>query len=157
MSRLLGVLSLTGKGGAHLFVFDDALVRATTGASLAAALLRHNATAHKPGLLGASLATALAGDLGAYATMSPEQIAAENPSNQGVWVRDLSAAVLAPGRWPSTGLRRLTVTLRMGETRTYEWPGDGATRPLNRDADAVPLLSYALGDLLEVHVGRRQA
>ncbi len=150
MSTLLGVLSVTGKGGSLLFVFDDALVRAATGVGLVVSLLRDTAKGRETSAdLGEALSDGLSGDLGRYATMTPEEIARASPGNRGVWTRDVAAASLARGRWPTTGLRRLTLTLSNGEFRTHEWAGDGASRPLNRDRDAVALLTRALGDILE--------
>jgi hypothetical protein len=156
MSTLVGVLSLTGKGGSLLFVFDDALVRAATGMGLVASLLRDTARGREAAAdIGEVLSTSLKGDIGKYATMTPEEIARESPGNSGVWVRDVVAASLARGRWPTTGLRRLTLTLNNGESRTLEWAGDEASRPLNRDRDAVALLTLALGPVLDVQLKGR--
>ena len=150
MSAFLGMLSVTGKGGSLLFVFDDALVRAAAGMGRVASLLRDTAEGRESSAdIGEVLSASLSGDLGKYATMTPEEIARESPGNSAVWVRDVVSASLARGRWPTTGLRRLTLTLGNGESRIHEWAGDGASRPLNRDRDAVALLTLALGDVLE--------
>ena len=111
MPELLGVLQLNGKGGNELRVYEDCLVRATTG-------------------LLASLASV--------------------PEEQVVRRADIRSARLARGRWPATGLRRLTVELHSGTVVKYDWAGDSATRPLNDDTYAATLLRAALETLLEV-------
>ncbi|MCW2669477.1 MAG: hypothetical protein JWO27_1374 [Frankiales bacterium] len=96
MSQLLGFLQLSGRGGNELFVYDDCLVRASTG--LLAAV-----TADKPLNL-----AALSGDLEEYRTMPPAQLVMQHPDNRMVRRLDVREATLARGRWPATGLRRLT-------------------------------------------------
>ncbi len=145
MSTLLGMLQVTGKGGNELFVFDDALVRASTG--LGAALM---GTLDGPTGAQALKRAVVGGE--AFATESPEEIAQQSRRNALVWTRNLERAVLTKGRWPGVGLRRLTLTAVSGDTLVFSWPGDGATRPLNHDAYAVSLLSRALPDLLDVQL-----
>jgi hypothetical protein len=149
VSTLLGVLQTSGKGGNELFVFDDALVRASTG--LGAALLGAIDSSTTEGA--EALKRAVTGK--GLADKGPEQLLAQSRTNTVVWTRDLQGAVLAQGRWPSTGLRRLTLTLKDGSTVEHSWPGDGATRPLNHDAYAVALLTSALPDLLDVRLKQR--
>lgn len=146
MSRLLGVIQTSGKGGNELFVFDDALVRAATG--LGAALLGALDSSSVEGA--AAVRRAATGQ--GTADAGPEQLAAQGKGNTLVWRRDVAAATLTRGRWPTTGLRRLRLVLHDGRVVEHGWPGDGATRPLNHDAYAVPLLAQALGDLLEVRL-----
>jgi hypothetical protein len=131
MSRLLGLLQLSGRGGNELFVYDDCLVRASTG--LLAAV-----TADKPLTL-----AALSGDLEEYRTMPPAQLVMQHPDN-----RMVREATLARGRWPATGLRRLTLRLHSGTVVRYEWAGDSATRPQNHDEYASALLASAFDTLL---------
>ena len=145
MSSLLGILQVTGRGGNELYVFDDALVRASTGLGAA--------------LLGALDSTTAAGAealtravTGGSLEHTPQQLAAQSKTNTLLWTREVVSVVLAKGRWPSTGLRRLTLTLRDGRSVEHTWPGDGATRPLNHDAYAVSLLEKAFPGLLEVRL-----
>lgn len=145
MSTLLGILQLTGRGGNELFVYDDALVRAATG--LGAALLGALDSSSTAGV--EAIARAFAGQ-DANAGLAPVEIAAQATTNVLVWQRDVAAAALTRGRWPSTGLRRFTLTLRSDTTFVWSWPGDGATRPLNHDAYATSLLRQALPDLAVV-------
>lgn len=144
MSTLLGVLQLVGKGGGELFVFDDALVRASTG--VGAAIM--NALSSDSRAAGESVLKALAGDLSNYSAMTPEQIEAEQPSNHLVLLRNVLSATLTKGRWPSTAQRTLVLTSPTGATLEFHWPGNGATRPLNHDDYAVALLSKAFPRLL---------
>lgn len=146
MSKLLGVLQVTGRGGNELYVFDDALVRASTGlgAALLGALDSHTAA-------GAEAMTRAVTGAG-FTDHSPQQLASQSKTNTLLWTREVVSVVLAKGRWPSTGLRKLTLTLRDGSTVEHTWPGDGATRPLNHDPYAVSLLGKAFGDLLEVRL-----
>lgn len=146
MSRLLGVLQLVGRGGNELFVFDDALVRAATG--VGAALM--GALGGEGSNPAEAFLSAMSGDLESYTTKTPEQIADASPANLLVRRANIASASLTRGRWPSTGQRRLTLTAPTGAALVFSWPGDGATRPLNHDGYAVPLLTRALGDLLEV-------
>lgn len=148
MSTLLGILQVVGRGGNELFIFDDALVRAATG--VGAALM--NVLGTDKGSSAEALLTAMSGDLDSYATRTPEQIAAEIPSNLLVWTSNVRSAVLTRGRWPSTAQRRLTLTSPTGATLDFSWPGDGATRPLNHDEYAVAVLSKALPGVLEVRL-----
>lgn len=129
---LLGTLQLTGKGGNELFVYDDCLVRASTG--LLASLTGSDF---------ASLRTR-------PDTSSPEALLAQHADNRMVRRADVRAASLARGRWPATGLRRLVVELHSGTVVRYDWPGDSATRPLNADAYAADLLARALDPVLAV-------
>ncbi|MDX6268202.1 MAG: hypothetical protein QOD70_2942 [Frankiales bacterium] len=136
MSQLLGFLQLSGRGGNELFVYDDCLVRASTG--LLAAV-----TADKPLNL-----AALSGDLEEYRTMPPAQLVMQHPDNRMVRRLDVREATLARGRWPATGLRRLTLRLHSGTVMRYEWAGDSATRPQNHDEYASALLASAFDTLL---------
>jgi hypothetical protein len=148
VSVLLGVLQVTGRGGNELYVFDDAVVRAATG--LGAALLGALDSSTAAGAEALTRAVSGAG----FADKTPEQLTSQSKTNALVWSRDVTSAALAKGRWPSTGLRRLTLTLRDGRTVEHSWPGDGATRPLNHDAYAISLLSKAFPGLLDVHLGK---
>src|SRR4051794_36658249 len=112
MSTLLGALSVNGKGGNELFVYDDCLVRASTG--LVAALT------------GGQFDLSSRPDTG-----DPEKLVMMHEANRLVRRADIRQASLACGRWPATGLRRLTVTLHSGTVVRYDWAGDTATRPLN--------------------------
>ncbi|MCU1600720.1 MAG: hypothetical protein JWO22_1429, partial [Frankiales bacterium] len=109
MSELLGALQLTGKGGNELFVYDDCLVRANTG--LLAALTGGNLS---------QLLEKLDDDV------APDVLVMRHEDNRMVRRKDIREASLAKGRWPSTGLRRLTLTLHSGTVVSYDWPGDGA-------------------------------
>ena len=111
MPELLGTLSLSGKGGNQLQVYEDRLVRSTTGL---------------------------------LASLGPP------PGSEVVRRADVRVARLARGRWPATGLRRLTVELHSGTLVRYDWAGDSATRPQNADEYAKTLLRAALETLLEV-------
>ena len=142
MSTLLGVLQLSGRGGNELFVYDDAFVRAATG--LGAALL---GALDSSSAAGADALARAFSRRGSHAELAPAEIAAQARTNVLVWKHDIAAAALTRGRWPSTGLRRLSLTLRSGTTVLWSWPGDGATRPLNHDAYATSLLAQALPDL----------
>jgi hypothetical protein len=135
MSELLGALALTGKGGNELFVYDDCLVRASTG------LLATLTGGDFSSLLGQSEAPG-----------SPDELVMRHPDNRMVRRQDIRSATLAKGRWPASGLRRLTVNLHSGTVVTYDWPGDTATRRLNNDAYAASLLTSALHELLEVRL-----
>lgn len=130
MSVLLGALNLSGRGGNELFVYDDCLVRASTG--LLAAL-----TGGELDLSGHVDAT------------SPEVLVMRHPDNRMVRRADVRMATLTRGRWPTTGLRRLTLTLHSGTVVRYDWAGDTATRALNTDAYASDLLGRSLGTLLD--------
>jgi hypothetical protein len=147
VSTLLGVLQLAGKGGNELFVFDDAIVRAATG--LGAALLGALDSSSTEGR--EALRKAFAGQEH-YADLGPLQIAQQAKGNVLIWNRTVRSAVLSKGRWPSTGLRRLTLSLSTDQTYEVSWPGDGATRPLNNDDYAVSLLSRAFPDVLDVRL-----
>jgi hypothetical protein len=147
VSTLLGVLQVVGKGGNELFVFDDAIVRAATG--LGAALLGALDGSSVEGK--AALRKAFAGE-DTHAELGPVQIAQQSKGNVLIWTRTVTSAVLTKGRWPSTGLRRLTLTLSTDQTYELSWPGDGATRPLNNDDFAVALLSKAFPGVLDVHL-----
>jgi hypothetical protein len=136
MSELLGALNLSGHGGNELFVYDDCLVRASTG--LVAALTG--------GVL--DLAT-LSGKVDAG---SPEVLVMQHSDNRMVRRQDIRSATLARGRWPSTGLRRLTLQLHSGTVVRYDWAGDTATRAMNHDAYASDLLQQSLGSLLVVRL-----
>ena len=136
MSALLGALNLSGPGGNELFVYDDCLVRASTG--LVAALT------------GGELDVAtLSGQVDAA---SPEVLLMQHRTNRMVRRQDIRSATLARGRWPSTGLRRLTLQLHSGTVVRYDWAGDTATRPQNHDEYAADLLLQSLGSLLEVRL-----
>ena len=134
MPELLGLLNLSGKGGNELYVYDDCLVRASTG-------LLASLTGGAPLSL-ASFAAPTAG--------TPEQVVMAHPDNRLVRRSDIRSATLARGRWPSTGLRRLTLQLHSGTVVRYDWAGDSATRPQNHDDYAVTLLRASLESLLEV-------
>lgn len=138
MSRLLGLLQLSGRGGNELFVYDDCLVRASTG--LLAAV-----QADQP-----LTAAAVSGDLEALRGLTPDELVMRHPANRTVRRRDVREASLVRGRWPATGLRRLTLQLHSGTVVRYEWAGDTATRPLNHDGYAAELLASALEELLVV-------
>ncbi|MDX6214472.1 MAG: hypothetical protein QOG99_56 [Frankiales bacterium] len=133
MSTLLGALQLSGRGGNELFVYDDCLVRASTG--LLAALTG-----------GEFNLAALSGRLDTHA--SPEVLVMQHPDNRLVRRLDIREASLSRGRWPATGLRRLTLTLHSGTVLRFDWPGDSATRPLNHDEYASALLASAFDALL---------
>jgi hypothetical protein len=147
VSTLLGVLQVVGKGGNELFVFDDAIVRAATG--LGAALLGALDSSSTEGK--EALRKAFAGQE-QYADRGPLQIAQQARGNVLIWNRTVTSAVLSKGRWPAVGLRRLTLSLRTQQTYELSWPGNGATRPLNRDDYAVSLLSKAFPDVLDVRL-----
>jgi len=142
VSGLLGLLQLSGRGGNELFVYDDCLVRASTG--LIAAV-----QADQP-----ITPAALSGDLDELRGLSPDELVMRHPDNRMVRRRDVRDATLARGRWPATGLRRLTLQLHSGTVVRYEWAGDTATRPLNHDSYAAELLSTALQELLVVRLAR---
>ena len=137
MSTLLGALQLSGRGGNELFVYDDCLVRASTG--LLAALTG-----------GEFNLAALTGRLDTEA--APEALVMQHPDNRMVRRLDVREATLARGRWPATGLRRLTLRLHSGTVVRYDWAGDSATRALNHDSYAADLLQQSLGDLLAVRL-----
>jgi hypothetical protein len=147
MSTLLGVLQVVGKGGNELFVFDDAIVRAATG--LGAALLGALDSSSSEGK--EALRKAFTGQEH-YADLGPLQIAQQAKGNVLIWTRTITSALLARGRWPAVGQRTLTLSLSTGQTYQLSWPGDGATRPLNLDDDAVSLLSRAFPDVLDVRL-----
>ncbi len=135
MSDLLGALQLTGKGGNELFVYEDCLVRASTGL----------------------LATLTGGELASLFAKQDNHVAADvlvmrHEDNRMVRRQDVREATLTRGRWPATGLRRLTLTLHSGTVVRYDWPGDSATRALNHDGYAADLLTQCLGELLEVRL-----
>jgi hypothetical protein len=133
MSQLLGFLQLSGRGGNELFVYDDCLVRASTGLLAA--------------LTGGELdLSALSSEVDAA---SPEVLVMRHPDNRMVRRQDVRSATLARGRWPSTGLRRLTVQLHSGTVVRYDWAGDTATRAMNHDAYAAELLERSLDPLLD--------
>ena len=140
MSRLLGALQLSGKGGNELFVYDDCLVRASTG--LLAAV-----QADQP-----LTAAALSGELEELRGLTADELVMRHRDNRMVRRRDVREATLARGRWPATGLRRLVLQLHSGTVVRYEWAGDTATRPLNHDSYAAELLSSALDELLDVRL-----
>ena len=140
MSRPVGVLNLSGRGGQELFVFDDCLVQATTGLAVALSQITGAATE------GTRLLGALTGSRKRYAEMSPDALVKEHASNRLFRVADIGAARLARGRWPSRQVR-LTLTLP-DEVVVLAWPGNGATRPLNHDEYAVELLRTVLGPRL---------
>lgn len=132
MPELLGLLHLSGKGGNELYVYDDCLVRASTG--LVASL-----TGGAPLSFG-----------GPVPGGSPDEVVMTHPDNRLVRRADIRTATLARGRWPATGLRRLTLQLHSGTVVRYDWAGDSATRPQNHDDYAVTLLRASLESLLEV-------
>ena len=132
MPELLGLLHLSGKGGNELFVYDDCLVRASTG-------LLASLTGGAPLSFG-----------GPVAAGPPEEVVMQHPDNRLVRRADIRSASLTRGRWPATGLRRLTLHLHSGTVVRYDWAGDSATRPQNHDAYATTLLHAALESLLEV-------
>ena len=138
MSELLGVLHLSGRGGNELFVYDDCLVRASTG-------LLGMLTGGAPTSLASLAGTALEGK-------SPNDVVMAHPDNRMVLRAHVREATLARGRWPSTGLRRLTLQLHSGTVVRYDWAGDTATRAMNHDAYAAELLTASLGDLLSVRL-----
>ena len=133
MAELLGVLHLNGKGGNELFVYDDCLVRASTG-------LLATLTSGSPRSLLSSPVQA----------GTPDEVVMSHPDNRMVRRADIRSATLARGRWPATGLRRLTVHLHSGTVVRYDWAGDSATRPQNNDEYAATLLHAALESLLQV-------
>jgi hypothetical protein len=136
VSALLGALQLSSRGGNELFVYDDCLVQASTG--LLAALTG-----------GALDLATLSGQADAS---SPEVLVMQHPSNRLVRRQDIREATLARGRWPATGLRRLTLVLHSGTVVRYDWAGDTATRPMNHDAYAADLLQRCLDSLLAVRL-----
>jgi hypothetical protein len=147
MSTLLGVLQVVGKGGNELFVFDDAVVRASTG--LGAALLGALDSSSAEGK--EALRQAFSGQE-QPADLGPLQIAQQAKGNILIWSRTITSAVLTRGRRPAVGLRRLTLSLTTGQSYELSWPGNGATRPLNMDDYAVSLLSKAFPDVLDVRL-----
>jgi hypothetical protein len=128
MSTLLGTLHLTGSGGSELFVYDDCLVRATTG-----------------------LAASLSGGQ-SVSPADPVVLVNAHEGNRMVRRADIRDAVLARGRWPMRGLRRLELHLHSGTVVQYDWAGDNATHALNADGYATDLLTRALHELLEVRL-----
>jgi hypothetical protein len=128
MSELLGQLQLSGKGGNELYVYDDCLVRASTG--LVASL-----TGGSPVTGG-----------------SPEEVVMAHPDNRMVRRADIRTGSLTRGRWPAKGLRRLQLELHSGTVVRYEWAGDGATRPQNHDEHASTLLHASLESLLTIRL-----
>ena len=89
MSELLGALGLSGKGGNELFVYDDCLVRASTG--LVATLT------------GGDVATLLGGP---QAPGTPDELVMRHPDNRMVRRLDIRDATLAKGRWPGDSATR---------------------------------------------------
>ena len=81
---------------------------------------------------------------------SPESLVMQHRDNRLVRRADIRQATLARGRWPATGLRRLTLELHSGTVVRYDWAGDSATRPQNHDAYASELLRTCLDELLTV-------
>ena len=139
MSALLGALQLSSSGGNELFVYDDCLVQASTGLLAA--------------LTGGELDLATLS--GRADASSPDALVMTHPNNRMVRRQDVREATLARGRWPATGLRRLTLQLHSGTVVRYDWAGDTATRPMNHDGYAAELLQQCLGSLLEVRLPER--
>lgn len=160
MSELVGHLTVVGRGGLDVFIFEDAMVRAWCGMGTALSAGALNAgSSGGLGALGAAASAAVAhrlrgrfkGERLRLSQLTPEEIAAENGGkNRLVLARDVQQAVVSK-KWWNPKERRMVMTMQDGSVLTWKWAG-APGKGMNPDEEVLAALRLCLGDSLQVEL-----